>query len=712
MAALSHYSSKTGIYRLVIAVLIASASDLNIARATPPGTVVDFSNPISQIYLGNPSIAILPNGDYVVSHDLFGPGHPYSEVALFRSQDRGATWSSLGKLLGQYESTLFVQDQSLYILGGGTTDTGEFVSIRSSTNGGQTWSVPSSSTTGRLVTGGNFNAGATSVLTLNGRVWRAMERVDPSMPVGNSTNWRSFVLSAPVGSDLLNASNWTVSNSLLMNNYISGAGWLEGGVVATPQGAPATFLRTALLGEKAAIINISANGSTATFQSATGLVDFPAGGSNKFTVRYDAPTGRYWSLTNNLDRPGDVRNVLQLVSSPDLVNWTEEGTILSHPDPVNVGFQYADWQFEGNDIIFVSRTAYDNAHNFHDANYVTFHRIANFRSFLLDSASTVSSTNDGFIDQHVNYNMDPLGVATFGHSHGLGATKENIVVGRLANDYTNPVTGPSKIGVITFDVSGLTGELVTNVTLSLVQTVDASNPPNRGGAQFAATTDIYVVNSGDFAENTSTWQNYIGGTGDAALTSYLASGAITLLGSMANVSNPGGAAGSGGVTTFVDADLNSVVQSWIDGTKPNYGLLLLNSATLGSAPASPNDVFARYASHESNSFSGPKLIISHAPLNMPGDFNNDGSVDAADYVVWRDSLGHVVAVGTLADGDRNGRIDQADYDVWKEHFGDGAGAGQSLSRTDSAVPEPASWALLGLSFLACALCRSPLYPRN
>ncbi len=47
------------------------------------------------------------------------------------------------------------------------------------------------------------------------------------------------------------------------------------------------------------------------------------------------------------------------------------------------GFQYVDWQFDGNDIIAAVRTGFvDDAggpHNFHDANYLLFRRIADFR---------------------------------------------------------------------------------------------------------------------------------------------------------------------------------------------------------------------------------------------------------------------------------------------------------------------------------------------
>jgi hypothetical protein len=62
---------------------------------------------------------------------------------------------------------------------------------------------------------------------------------------------------------------------------------------------------------------------------------------------------------------------------------------LSHPDIEKHGFQYVEWLIEGDDIIFLSRTAYDEvdseANNYHDANYLTFHRIENFRESVNSS---------------------------------------------------------------------------------------------------------------------------------------------------------------------------------------------------------------------------------------------------------------------------------------------------------------------------------------
>jgi hypothetical protein len=56
---------------------------------------------------------------------------------------------------------------------------------------------------------------------------------------------------------------------------------------------------------------------------------------------------------------------------------------------------------------------------------------------------------------------------------------------------------------------------------------------------------------------------------------------------------------------------------------------------------------------------------------QPGDYNVDGVVDAADYAVWRNSLGTHVIPGTGADGDGNGFVDNDDYEIWINNFGQG-----------------------------------------
>lgn len=62
--------------------------------------------------------------------------------------------------------------------------------------------------------------------------------------------------------------------------------------------------------------------------------------------------------------------------------------------------------------------------------------------------------------------------------------------------------------------------------------------------------------------------------------------------------------------------------------------------------------------------------LSVGPGSSPYDYNDDGTVDAGDYTVWRDSYG---TTNPQADGSGNGTVDDADYDLWKEHFGETGG---------------------------------------
>ncbi|HCN83186.1 MAG TPA: glycosyl hydrolase, partial [Sphingobacteriaceae bacterium] len=139
-------------------------------------------------------------------------------------------------------------------------------------------------------------------------------------------------------------------------------------------------------------VHISADGKTGTFDKNKDFISFP-GGSKKFTIRYDSISGKYWTLSNYIPDavkavnqgadPASIRNTLALMSSTDLINWKVNKIVLSHPDVSKHAFQYVDWLFSGKDIILLSRTAYDDAeggaHRGHDANYLTFHRIIDFR---------------------------------------------------------------------------------------------------------------------------------------------------------------------------------------------------------------------------------------------------------------------------------------------------------------------------------------------
>jgi len=380
-------------------VLAASLSGKAAGPATPkpagkpdhsktPGVVIDYIPAVTRTYIGSPSIVILPDGSYAASHDIFGPRSAYRITRVFRSDDRGKTWRPQGRLDGQWWSGLFVHKGDLYIMG--TSRRYGDVVIRRSKDGGKTWTVPKDAHTGLLLKGSKYHTSSMPVVNHNGRLWRAMEDNTGAWGKG----FRSFMMSAPVEADLLKASSWTSSNRVAREaSWLDGTfgGWLEGNAVVTPAGRIVNILRAhTAAGGIAAMIDVSDDGRKQTFDPHTGFVTFP-GGCKKFNIRFDPKTRLYYALTNAvLDRYRGknkverTRNVMALTSSPDLRRWTIRSVILEHPDTHKVGFQYSDWQFDGEDLIVAIRMAHPDgvggAHNQHDANYLAFLRIRNFRT--------------------------------------------------------------------------------------------------------------------------------------------------------------------------------------------------------------------------------------------------------------------------------------------------------------------------------------------
>jgi len=368
--------------------LPAPAAEPDLSRV--PGVVVDHIPAATKRYVGSPSLAVLPDGTYVASHDIFGPGSRRNRTRVFASADRGKTWRRQTEIQGQWWSTLFVHRGEVYLIGT-SKEYGDTV-IRRSTDGGKTWTEPTDGASGLLLTGAKYHCAPQPVLVHAGRLWRGMEDAEGPGPWGR--HFRSFMMSVPAGADLLNADNWTTTNRIGRDpTWLDGqfGGWLEGNAVATPAGEVVNILRVECPeGGKAAVIRISDNGKTATFDPETGFINFP-GGAKKFTIRWDPQSKRYWTLANWIPprhakekrNAGSVRNTLALLASDDLRHWTVRTILLYHPEVGHHGFQYPDWLFDGEDLIAAIRTACDDglggAHNAHDANYLTFHRFTGFR---------------------------------------------------------------------------------------------------------------------------------------------------------------------------------------------------------------------------------------------------------------------------------------------------------------------------------------------
>jgi len=375
---------------LLLAVLF---SPVYAKKEKVPGIVVDYLPASTKTFIGSPSIVVLPNGDYIASHDFFGPAtteHERALTAVFRSADKGKSWKKVAEIKGQFWSNLFVHQNALYLMGCWKHH-GNII-LRRSLDGGNSWSEPTDSTHG-LLREGEYHTAPVPMVVFHGRLYRAFEYAKSTSNAWG-IRYSAMVISAPLDADLLVASNWTNSNYLTYDStYLDGkfGGWLEGNAVVAPDGKLLDFLRveTKELGrDMTAILTISEDGKTATFDPATGFLDF-AGGARKFSIRYDETSKRYWTISNLITKEfasfsaGGIRNTLILQSSSDLRTWTIHKILLHHPDVLKHGFQYVDWQFDGKNILFLCRTAFDDkfggADNFHNANYLTFHRIKNFR---------------------------------------------------------------------------------------------------------------------------------------------------------------------------------------------------------------------------------------------------------------------------------------------------------------------------------------------
>jgi hypothetical protein len=157
---------------------------------------------------------------------------------------------------------------------------------------------------------------------------------------------------------------------------------------------------------------------------------------------------------------------------------------------------------------------------------------------------------------------------------------------------------------------------------------------------------------------------------------------------------------------------NSAAAGW--PTNNNAGSIFL--ANLTSNPATPSS----WLRSDSNNASTPQAVLAEVVdspggdvgspgfvpgvvTSLAGDYNGNGIVDMADYVLWRDALQN----GTALPHDTTPEsVSAADYDLWRANFGRTGGAG-SIANV-AAVPEPMT-GVMGLVAVVLTLgqIRSP-----
>jgi GH25 family lysozyme M1 (1,4-beta-N-acetylmuramidase) len=128
------------------------------------------------------------------------------------------------------------------------------------------------------------------------------------------------------------------------------------------------------------------------------------------------------------------------------------------------------------------------------------------------------------------------------------------------------------------------------------------------------------------------------------------------------------------------------------------------SAQIPGVPGSNNS--PNFDEEDADVFNGTLAQLQSLLVHVvPGDYNHDGFVNMADYVVWRDTKGSNVNLS--ADGSGNGVVENADYTFWRSHFGQtsGSGSGSGADFAQNSVPGPGTVFPLSIAAVAASTQR-------
>jgi hypothetical protein len=136
------------------------------------------------------------------------------------------------------------------------------------------------------------------------------------------------------------------------------------------------------------------------------------------------------------------------------------------------------------------------------------------------------------------------------------------------------------------------------------------------------------------------------------------------------------------------------VQEWLDDPQANFGWLLKNADEV--TPATFRGFYSRQTA---TAELRPHLTVS---FSLPGDFDHNDVVDAADLTVWQSNAGlGAGALHTQGDADLDGDVDGGDFLVWQRQVGQ-----TPNPPAVSAIPEPATAGLLAVGLAAGTLARN------
>lgn len=371
-------------------------SRVRLARTgfVPGDTVVNYLHPddraysFSGNYLCSPSLVRHPDGYLLASMDVFKGSEPQNLTLIYRSDDDGKTWSYVSELFPCFWGRMFIHNGALYMLAV-STEYGDLL-IGRSDDGGKNFGMPTvlfRGSSGFKQSGVHKNP--QKILSCNGRLWTTLEW--GSWAFGTHA---AMCASIDENADLLDSVNWSFTPPVPYDPNWEGTakgqsnGCLEGCMTISPDGKLYNIMRYQI--ERcepsyglAVVMRADENDPDRPLEFEK-VIRFP-GNHSKFEITYDEKSGYYISLVSYLCESHKTgRNLLSLIASRDLENWVHVTDVFDYRElpEQEVGFQYIAYLIEGDDILFLSRTAFNHAANFHDANYSVFSKIKNFRSLL------------------------------------------------------------------------------------------------------------------------------------------------------------------------------------------------------------------------------------------------------------------------------------------------------------------------------------------
>ena len=371
----------------------AGKSRLRLARTGESvGTVVNYLHPedpcyaFSGQYLCSPSLVRHPQGHLLASMDLFGYGTPQNLTLIFRSDDDGKSWQYVTELFPCFWGKMFIHKGKLYMLAC-STEYGDLL-IGCSEDGGNSFSAPVVLLRGSCRTQfPGVHKNPQPVVEYGHRLWNTLE-----WGCWHQGGHAAMVMSADADADLMDPDSWRFTPPVPYDPAWPGtargksAGNIEGTLVEAPDGLLYNIMRYDMTHcvpnyGRALAYRVDTQNPDAPLQYSHAL-EFP-GNHAKFEIKKDEKSGRYFSIVSrilNADCAGH-RNLLSLLWSDDLSAWQVACDLIDRrdEDPRYTGFQYVDFLFEGEDLIYLCRTAINHPHSYHDSNYITFHRVKDFR---------------------------------------------------------------------------------------------------------------------------------------------------------------------------------------------------------------------------------------------------------------------------------------------------------------------------------------------